>query len=84
MSVKSTATLASAYIANEIPTGVIDNSNKDFQLINSPMDGTVIVRLSGIVQVPGVSKDYTISGSLISFIKAPRNNQEVAVSYFAI
>lgn len=70
------------FIANEVPTGDIDNNNKIFILLNTPIDGTVIVRLSGSVQAPGASKDYTILNDTITFIKAPKVGQEVIVSYF--
>ena len=70
------------FIANEIPTGIVDGFNKDFVLNYVPIDDTVLVRLSGLVQVPGSGKDYLFSGQTISFIKAPKIGQEVAVSYF--
>lgn len=70
------------FIANEIPTGDINGINKDFVLSNTPVVDSVIVRLNGIVQVPGSLKDYTIIGNTISFIKSPSTGQEVAVAYF--
>lgn len=71
------------FIANEIPTGNVNSINKIFTLLNTQVSGTLIVRLSGSVQVPGAIKDYTLSGSTITFIKAPKVGQEVVVSYFA-
>jgi len=73
--------IQNSYIANEIPSEVIDGINKDFTIINSPVSNSVLVRLSGLVQVPGLLKDYTLSGQTISFIKAPKIGQEVAISY---
>lgn len=74
--------ISDIYIANEIPSGIVNGINKDFIVTNTPVSTSVVVRLSGIVQVPGVSKDYTISGTTITFIKAPKLGQEVVVSYF--
>ena len=84
MAVRSNAIqlISDIYKANEIPTGNIDGINKDFILANTPVLESVIVRLSGVVQVPGVGKDYTLLGSTITFDKAPKVGQEVVVSYF--
>lgn len=68
-------------IANEIPSGVVNSSNTAFVLTNTPVDGTVEVYLNGLLQTPGTGKDYTISGKDIDFIKAPRTNSEILVSY---
>jgi len=70
------------FIANEIPSGNIDGINKIFILNNTPILNSVIVRLSGISQVPGTGKDYDISGQTITFFKAPQVGQEVVVTYF--
>ena len=70
------------YIANEIPSGIVDGINVTFTLVFNPVTDTVVVRLSGLVQVPGVSKDYTLLGKIISFNKAPKVGQEVVVNYF--
>jgi len=80
MSVRSTALLT--YIGNEVPNGVVDANNKLFELSNNPLLGSVVVRLSGICQVPGPLKDYEIVGTQISFIKAPKIGQEVVCNYF--
>jgi len=84
MAVRSTEIklISDIYIANELPSGIVDGINKDFILTNTPVSTSVVVRLSGIVQVPGGSKDYTLSGNTITFIKAPKVGQEVVVSYF--
>jgi len=72
----------SRFIANEIPTGIIDGINKNFELAFIPQSNSVIVRLCGLIQVPGISKDYTLLNSTIIFTKAPKVGQEVAVNYF--
>ena len=69
------------FIGNEIPVGDIDGINTIFTLSDIPIINSVIVRLSGIVQVPETGKDYTINDNIITFFKAPKVGQEVAVSY---
>ena len=85
MSVRSYAIgyLGTEYIANEFPIGDIDGINTVFTLNNEPVENTVIVSLSGILQAPGINKDYNISGKVITFYKAPKAGQEVIVSYFS-
>ena len=69
------------FIRNEIPSGIINSINKVFSLINNPVVGTVELYLNGMLQYPGVGFDYTISGNIITFNKAPRSNSEVLVHY---
>lgn len=69
------------FIANEIPSGAIDNNNTDYTLAHNPVEGTVSVYLSGLLQMPGTGADYTLSGKVIIFNKPPRNRMEVVVSY---
>jgi hypothetical protein len=68
-------------IVNEIPSGLINNSNISYTLANTPFAGTVSVFLNGILQAPGVGLDYTISGTTITFVKAPKTNSDLYVSY---
>lgn len=68
-------------IVNEIPSGDINSINTDFTLANTPVAGTVAVYLNGLFQAPGSGLDYTISGTTITFSKAPRTNSEVYVCY---
>jgi len=68
-------------IANEIPSGTINSGNTEFSIAYTPVAGTVVVHLNGLLQTPGSGKDYTISGKDISFTKAPRTNSEILVSY---
>jgi len=69
------------FIANEVPSGLINSSNTLFVLTNDPVMGTVIVTLNGLVQRPGIGYDYTISGKDITFTKPPRTNMDILVSY---
>lgn len=68
-------------ICNEIPTGLINSSNVDYDLDNTPIVGTVTVYLNGMFQAQGSALDYTISGTTITFTKAPRTNSDLYVCY---
>lgn len=70
------------YVANEVPSGTIGGGNPTFTIANSPVAGSVMVYLNGLLQAPGSALDYTISGTTITFNKAPRPNSELLVSYF--
>jgi len=81
MVVHSTQIITFVWIANDILIGDVDGINKDFQLNYSPIS-EVIIRLNGLVAVPGDDKDYTIHGTLVSFSKAPKIGNEIVASYF--
>ena len=68
-------------ICNEIPTGAINSINTDYTLASTPVAGTVQVFLNGLFQAQGSGLDYTISGDTITFVKAPRTNSDLYVSY---
>lgn len=68
-------------ITNEIPSGLINSGNTDYELANTPVVGTVEIYLNGMLQAPGAGLDYTISGKDITFTKAPRTNSELLASY---
>ena len=68
-------------ICNEIPTGNINSINVTFAIANAPVTGTVEVYLNGLLQAPGAGLDYTIVGQTITFVKAPRTNSDLYVSY---
>lgn len=81
MVVHSKQTLNSSWIANDVVIGDIDGVNKIFELNYEPVS-EVIIRLNGSVIAPGIGKDYTISGKIVTFVKAPKINNEVIASYF--
>ena len=76
------AVLESDIVANEIPTGLINSLNVTYTIANTPVTGSVMVFLNGLLQAPGGGLDYTISGTTITFVKAPRTNSDLYVSYF--
>lgn len=67
-------------IVNEIPSGAIDNANTVYTLASTPVSTTVAVYLNGMRQAPG-GLDYTLSGSTVTFVKAPKNNSDLYVDY---
>lgn len=79
--VDSAAITDSDYIVREVPTGLINSLNVTYTLANTPVAGKEMVFLNGVLQYEGVAKDYTISGATITFVKAPKTNSEVVVTY---
>lgn len=69
-------------VVRETPTGTQDNSNKDFDLANTPATGSEMVFLNGILQNVGASNDYTISGLTITFNDAPKSKDVILVTYW--
>lgn len=69
------------FIFHEIPTGSINSINTDYTLANTPVVGTVQVFLNGLLQAPGSGLDYTVSGTGITFTKAPHTNSDLYAHY---
>lgn len=69
------------FIFHEVPTGLINSNNTDYTIANTPVAGTVQVFLNGLLQAPGTGLDYTISGTGITFAKAPRTGSDLYVHY---
>lgn len=59
------------WVANEIPSGTVNGTNKIFVLANTPVSGSVTVYLNGVALTPGAGNGYTISGSTITTTVAP-------------
>ncbi len=68
-------------IANEVPTGDINDINVTFILANTPESGTVVVLLNGIQQQPGSGNDYVLSGTSVIFSTAPETGMDIMVNY---
>jgi hypothetical protein len=68
-------------ICNEIPSGLINSLNTSYTIANTPVTGTVMVFLNGLLQAPGGGLDYTISGTTITFVKAPHTGSDLYVYY---
>ena len=57
-------------------------SDVDFTLANTPLTGKVSVYLNGMKQEPGIGKDFTISGSTITFNEAVEDEDLVIADYY--
>ncbi len=64
---------------NETPNDVITQ----FTLDNTPLLDSEHVYINGLLQEPGASADYTISGAEIDFNNAPKTLDKIRVSYCA-
>ena len=53
----------------------------DFTISNTPLANSVQVYLRGLYQEEGTGKDYTRSGTTISFVIAPESGDNVIVHY---
>lgn len=69
------------FIDEEVPTGVIDGTNKVFTLANVPKAGSQKVYLNGIRLRAGAGNDYTIADKVITFVDAPVVNDTIVVDY---
>lgn len=73
----------SKYIVRESPTGTINGTNDVFTLAGTPVAGTEMVFLNGLLQDPGAGDDYTISGVTITFEDPPETGDIIRVTYLA-
>jgi hypothetical protein len=69
------------YIVREVPSGTIDGDNKVFTLANTPVEGTEMVFLNGILLNAGTNEDYTIDGNTITLNFAPETGSKLLVTY---
>ena len=60
-----------------------DGIETDFTLSNSPVANSVQVYLNGLLQEEGSGKDYTLSGTTVSFAEAPETNDILIIYYIA-
>jgi hypothetical protein len=69
-------------VVGEVPSGLINSSNTSYTIANTPVTDSVSVYLNGLRQREGSAYDYTISGTSITFAKAPRTGSDLLVDYF--
>jgi len=70
-----------AFITREIPSGLVNGSNRVYTLANVVVAGSEQVYLNGLLQDPGASDSYIIAGTTITFNTAPLTGDEIHVSY---
>ena len=66
----------------ETPTGSLNGSNVTFNLANTPLSGTEMVFLNGVLQDAGAGNDYTIATNVITMLAAPVSTDKLRISYF--
>jgi hypothetical protein len=64
---------------NEIPTGTQNGINLTFNLMHTPLTGTVHLYYNGLRQTP--VNDFTVSGTVITFVSAPIASDNILVDY---
>lgn len=69
------------YIVREEPTGTIDGTNAAFTLASTPVVGTEMVFLNGVLKEDGATEDYTISTNTITFNDPPLTGDRILVTY---
>jgi len=74
--------LSSSYVPSEVPSGNMNGTNTVFTLANTPISGTEMVFLNGILQNRGAGNDYTISTNSITFLSAPVSTDIILVTYW--
>jgi hypothetical protein len=72
----------SNFVVRETPTGTINGVNVTFTLANTPIAGTEMLFLNGILQEPGAGNDYTISGVTITMLSAPLTGDRLKACYY--
>lgn len=65
----------------ETPSGLVNGSNKVFTLSSTPENDTLHLYLNGLYQEEGVTKDYVISGTSITFVDAPAVGDIIIATY---
>jgi hypothetical protein len=66
----------------EVPTGVIDGTNAEFMLEHTPIVGSEMVYVNGLMQSSGADNDYQISGGTITFLIPPPLDTRIVVTYW--
>jgi len=72
----------SNFVVRETPSGTINGVNTTFTLANTPIAGTEMLFLNGILQEPGAGNDYTISGATVTYLTAPLTGDRLKACYY--
>lgn len=67
----------------EDETSNVDGAETDFTLASTPITNSVQVYLNGLLQQEGSGKDYTLSGTTVSFATAPESGDILLIHYIA-
>lgn len=77
----TTPTTTVNFVADEVPSGVINGSNVLFTLAATPLVNTVVVHINGLRLHTGTLNDYTVSGKILTFNYAPIVGDVLTVDY---
>ncbi|UXA06601.1 hypothetical protein KXD96_28115 (plasmid) [Mycobacterium sp. SMC-2] len=81
--VAGTDYLAPSSLANrETPTGSLNGSNTAFTTANTPISGSEMLFLNGILLQAGSGNDYTITGNAITMALAPAATDRLEITYW--
>jgi hypothetical protein len=69
------------FVTNETPGGLLNGTNTTYTLANTPVTGTVVVIVSGVVQDSGAGNDYTISGNTITMLYVLVSTDKIRANY---
>lgn len=74
----------SNYVVRQPLSGTINGSNTTFTLPSTPIDGTEMIFMNGILQEAGSTNDYQISGATVTFNAAatPDSGSSLYATYF--
>ena len=78
-----TETVLDTDIKVENESANCSGSNTDFTLDSTPVANSVQVFLNGLMQEEGSGKDYTLSGTTVSFATAPEVDDILIIHYIA-
>jgi hypothetical protein len=77
----STGSIVEADIAVENESANCNGATTDFTLSDTPIANSLQVFLNGLLQEEGSGKDYTISGTTVSFVEAPLTDDILLIHY---
>jgi hypothetical protein len=66
-------------VTNEVPSGVIDGTNKIFTFAHIPVAGSLVLLLNGLTEASG--SDYLPNGNQITMVVAPNPGSTLTGSY---
>jgi hypothetical protein len=78
----ATSDIVAGLVTRETPSGTINGSNTSFTLANTPVSGTEMLFLNGVLQDAGAGNDYTISSATITMLSAPLSGDKLRVTYW--
>jgi hypothetical protein len=72
----------SNFVTRETPSGLLNGTNTTFGLAFTPVTGSELIFLNGILQQVGAGNDYTISGTTITMLSAPISTDTLLVGLY--